>query len=320
MQRGHSPPGKDFLFSIEIHLLNLPRLNPAAKAFLVAVSLEIARAMPETGTTTTQKNKQSRAMRMQNQIIGCRSPRKFIATLCAGITLIGAGVTHADPTNKWESVVAAGVALTRGNSENFLATANIISVRKWSKDEMLLGLGGGYGKTTDQTTDADTITDNYVKGYAQWNHLFTERLYGGLRLDGVYDEVAGIDYRFTISPLAGYYLIKKPNIFFALEAGPSYVIEQLEGTGARGYAALRFGDRFEYKFAEGRARIWQTAGWVPQIDDFNNWVLTVEVGVAASLTKVLELRLVANDEYDAVPAPGRKNNDFKLTAQIGYKF
>jgi hypothetical protein len=248
------------------------------------------------------------------------APRLLAAGLIAAATLIGAGAGLADPTNKWESVVAAGVALTRGNSENFLATASINSARKWSKDEMLLGLSGGYGETTDLTTDTDTVTDNYVRGLAQWNHLFTERLYAGLRLDGVYDEVAGINYRFTISPLVGYYVVKKPNLFLALEAGPSFVAEQLIGEAPDQYAALRFGDRFEYKFAEGRARIWQSASWVPQINDFNNWVLTVEVGIAASLTKVLELRLVANDEYDNEPAPGRKNNDFKLTAQIGYKF
>lgn len=259
-------------------------------------------------------------MRMRNQIIKCRLPRGFLVALCAGITLVGGGITQADPTNKWESVVAAGVALTRGNSESFLATANITSVRKWSKDEMLLGLGGGYGTTTDQNTDEKTTTANFVKGYAQWNHLFSERFYGALRLDGLYDEVAGINYRFTISPLAGYYLIKKPNLMLALEAGPSYVMEQLVGEAPDQYAALRFGDRFEYKFFEGRARIWQNASYVPQIDEFNNYLLTVEVGVAASLSKVLELRVVGLDEYDNIPAPGRKNNDFKLIAQLGYKF
>jgi len=259
-------------------------------------------------------------MRKQKMRYVQHTSRLLTAGLLVAATLIGAGTGLADPTNKWESVVAAGIALTRGNSENFLATATIASARKWSKDEMILGLSGGYGETTDQNTDTDTITDNYVRGLAQWNHLFSERLYGGLRLDGVYDEVAGINYRFTVSPLVGYYVVKKPNLMFALEAGPSFVAEQLVGEAPDQYGALRFADRFEYKFAEGRARIWQTASWVPQIDDFNNWVLTVEAGIAASLTKVLELRLVANDEYDAVPAPGRKNNDFKLTAQIGYKF
>lgn len=275
---------------------------------------------PRTVLNNNPTNEQSKVMRKQIRNLSRGLPQPVIVALALAAIFIGTGISQADPTNKWESVVAAGVALTRGNSENFLATAGIVSARKWSKDEMLLGLNGGYGQTTDQNTDEDTVTDNFVRGFGQWNHLFSDRFYAGLRLDGVYDAVAGINYRFTLSPLAGYFIIKKPNLFLAVEAGPSFVAEQLEGESPDQYLALRFGDRFEYKFAEGRARIWQTASYVPQVSDFNNYTLTVEVGVGASLTKVLELRLVANDEYSNVPAPGRKNNDFKLTAQIGYRF
>ena len=258
-----------------------------------------------------------------------RAPHVLTLALCAAAAVISTRPAQADPTNKWESVFALGLGYTTGNSENFLGTASITSARKWSKDEMLLGLSAGYGESTTETdnptppprtlTEHNT-TDQYVRGYAQWNHLFSDRFYAGIRLDGVYDDVAGIDYRFILSPLAGYYLIKKPNIFLAVEAGPSFIAEHLRGEAADQYFGLRFGDRFEYKFFEGRARIWQTASYVPQVDDFNNYVLTVEVGIGASLSKVLELRLVVYDEYDNEPAPGRKNNDLKLTAQIGYKF
>src|SRR5260370_30072462 len=69
------------------------------------------------------------------------------------IALLTAGpVAHAaDPTpatNRWESVVAAGVTLTRGNSRNFLGTANVGTARKWKSDELLLRADGGYGETT----------------------------------------------------------------------------------------------------------------------------------------------------------------------------
>lgn len=268
-------------------------------------------------------------MRTQNSYVERARLPYAIGALCTMATCIGMGVGHADPTNRWESVAAAGVGLTRGNSENFLATASINTHRKWSKDEMLLGASAGYGETTAEidnptpppaTKEDHITTDQYVRGFGQWNHLFTERFYAGVRLDGVYDNVAGIDYRFTVSPLAGYYFVKKPNLFLAGEAGPSFVAENLAGRPATQYFALRFGDRFEYKFPGDRARVWQTASWVPQVDDFNNWVLTVQVGIAASITKALELRLVLDDEYDNEPAAGRKNNDLKLTGQLGYKF
>jgi putative salt-induced outer membrane protein YdiY len=256
-------------------------------------------------------------------------PRFIVGAVCALATCIGTGVSQAVPTNHWESVAAVGVALTRGNSENFLVTASINTARKWSKDEVLLGASAGYGETTSEvdnqnpppaTKEDHTTTAQYVKGFGQWNHLITERFYVGLRLDGVYDQVAGIDYRFTVNPLAGYYLIKKPNMFLALEAGPSFVAENLAGDPATQYLALRFAERFEYKFPGDRARFWQSVEWFPRVDDFHDWFLNFEAGIAATIVKPLELRLVAYDNYDNVPAQGRKNNDFKLTAQLGYKF
>jgi hypothetical protein len=47
------------------------------------------------------------------------------------------------------------------------------------------------------------------------------------------------------------------------------------------------------KFAGDRARFWQSADWVPRIDDFHDWFLNFEAGIAATIVKPPELRLVA---------------------------
>src|SRR5437762_3535415 len=127
---------------------------------------------------------------------------KSIYLLVAGLLFATLGTlsaqTAAAPaqTNKWESVASAGVTLTRGNSHNFLATAGLNSTRKWAMDEMLLGINGGYGETTKRTPAPSTTskTEDYLKGFAQWNHLFTPRFFAGLRLDAVHDDIADIDY------------------------------------------------------------------------------------------------------------------------------
>jgi hypothetical protein len=93
----------------------------------------------------------------------------------------------AKPEDKgWETSASAGVTLTRGNSKNFLATLSVDSSRKWSKDEALLGASAGYGKTTDVKRDDglpddENTTAAYAKGFGQYNHLFTERIYGATR-------------------------------------------------------------------------------------------------------------------------------------------
>ena len=220
---------------------------------------------------------------------------------------------------KWETVASAGLALSRGNSESVLATLGIDSVRKWPKDEVLLGAKVGYGDNTDPQTDVFTKTDQYVKGYGQYNHLFTERLYGGLRLDGVYDDVAGIQYRLAISPVAGYYLIKNATTFLAVEAGPSAIYEKLKGRESDFYTALRVAERFEHKFND-RTKIWQSAEYLPQIDRFSNYTLNFEAGISTAMSSHLDLRMVFTDSYRNEPAFGRKRNDIKLVAGVGYKF
>src|SRR3954451_6062657 len=128
--------------------------------------------------------------------------------------------TKEEKVKKWESVITAGVTLTRGNSKNFLASGAFATKRTWTHDEMLFGANAGYGQNTtkDSTgTQVDTTTDSYVKGYGQWNHLFSPQTYAGLRVTGEHDDVAALAYRTTLSPLLGYYFVKQTNASLSAE-------------------------------------------------------------------------------------------------------
>jgi len=254
------------------------------------------------------------------------------ATLLTAVAPAPAQDTKPAEPKRWETSANAGVTLTRGNSKNFLATVGINSSRKWSKDEVLLGASGGYGESTSVNRadnvrpDPETKTQDYIKGFAQYNRLFSERLYGGLRLDAIHDDIADVNYRFTLSPLLGYYLIKNPSTTLAVEAGPSFVYEQVGGE-EQSYLGARLAERFEHKFKSG-ARIWQTAEIIPQVDDVENFIANFELGAEAPLTKKLSLRVVLQDTYDNQPAEvtgaagtrSKLKNDMKLIAGLAYKF
>jgi putative salt-induced outer membrane protein YdiY len=260
-----------------------------------------------------------------NKLISTRpvsAAMALTATICAGA--FAGGTTHAAEAPKgWETVASAGVTLTRGNSETFLGTVGINSSRKWSKDEILLGATAGYGENTSTDpvdgSDEHNTTDQFAKAFGQWNHLFSEKFYGGVRADGLYDAIAGVDYRFTVSPLAGYYLIKNAKTFLAVEAGPGFVAENLAHRDADQYVTLRLAERFEHKFTD-RAKIWESVEYMPRIDDFGDYVLNAEVGVSAGITEHVDLRAVLQDTYRSEPPAGRKNNDLKLIVGVGYKF
>lgn len=239
----------------------------------------------------------------------------LLVIACFGITnnsIAQVTAPELEEKPKWERTASVGLTLTRGNSDSILATAQALGLRKWDEHELQLGAQAAYGEVED-TKNADSLS-----GFAQYNHLFTERLYGYARLDALYDAIADVDYRFTFGPGVGYYFIKNETTAFSVEAGPSFVAEKVGGETSE-YFALRLGEKFEHKFSE-RARMWQMAEILPQIDDWENYIINAEIGAEASLTERLSLRAYVQDTYDNQPAPGRKKNDVKLVSALGYKF
>jgi putative salt-induced outer membrane protein YdiY len=253
----------------------------------------------------------------------------------AGLAVLGtpllAHAADATPTttNKWESSISAGATLTRGNSETFLGTVAAATGKKWDQNELAFGADIAYGTTKVETKNAppatgttehtDTTAET-MHGFGQYNRLLNERLYGFGRVEGLHDGVADIDYRLTLSVGAGYYFIKNKTTLLSVEAGPGYIVQKL-GDDSKSYATLRLGEKFNQALSD-RARLWQTAEILPQVDDFNNFIVNFEIGIEADLnsSKKLSLRVYLDDIYNNVHATGRKNNDMKLVAAIAYKF
>jgi putative salt-induced outer membrane protein YdiY len=242
-----------------------------------------------------------------------------VALVCASSRFVFAA-DEAAPTPKqgWESTAAASAMLTRGNSQTFLATLSLDTKRKWESDEAAFGVSGGYGDST--VNDVKTKNTEFLQGYGQYNRLFSDRFYGALRLDGKYDEIAGIDYRFTVSPMAGYYLIKNTNMTLAVEGGPSLIEEHLKGEPSHGYWAARLAERFEYKLTAS-TKVWESFEYLPKVDDWaNNYLANFEAGISTAINKHWGLRVVFQDMYESEPANGRKQNDIRLLAGTDYKF
>lgn len=83
--------------------------------------------------------------------------------------------------------------------------------------------------------------------------------------------------------------------------------------------ALRVAERLDHKISD-KTKIWQSVEFLPQVDNFNNYVLNFEAGLETELYKNLALRTYVQDTYDAVPVPGRKKNDLRFVTAIAYKF
>jgi putative salt-induced outer membrane protein YdiY len=224
----------------------------------------------------------------------------------------------ADPTTDWVSSAAAGLTLTRGNSETLMATLAGTTGKKWDQHELSFGASGTYGES--EVNGVNTKNAESFNAFGQYNHLFTERLYGYGRAEFLHDGIAAIRYRVTLTTGAGYYFIKQEGTEFSAEGGPGYIWDDLGGV-YRHYVTLRFAEKIKHDLSD-RARVWQTAEFLPQIDDFSNFIINAEIGIEADITadKKLSLRSYIQDTYNNEPAPGREKNDAKLVAAIVYKF
>jgi len=131
--------------------------------------------------------------------------------------------------------------------------------------------------------------------------------------------VADLQYRVTMGPGAGYYFVKKPNTTLAGELGSSFVNQRL-GEVDENYATLRLAERMEHKFGSFNARLWENVEILPQVNQFQNYILNVEVGVESSISKYFSLKTFLVDNFNNKPAAGRQKNDVKLVSGITYKF
>ena len=228
--------------------------------------------------------------------------------------------TPAQEKKGWETTAAAGLTLTSGTKDTMLVTVGLNTSRKWEKDEFGFGITGGYGEDDNNPTKTKTANTEFVSAFAQYNHLFTERFYGGVRLDGLYDGIANLDYRFTLSPLAGYYLIKTTNTTLAVEVGPAAVTEKYSGQDSDTYLGVRFAERYEHKLTD-TTKIWETVSYVPDVEHWvEKYVITAEAGIDTAITKKWSLRVVLQDVYTSEPGPGSEYNELRLIAGTAYKF
>ena len=221
-------------------------------------------------------------------------------------------VAGAEKKYAWKKNLTTGVTLTRGNKDSTLISADFTAQKKTPVDEYLLGLGGAYGEQDSR----DTV--NNYRAFAQWNHLFSDRFFGYLRVEGLQDRIKNLDYRLTVGPGAGYYLLKNTNASLAVEAGSGFMAQRLGGQD-ESFATVRLADRFEYKLGNG-AKLWQSLEFLPQVDKAENFIINFEVGIEAAITKTISLKTSLIDSYANQPAAGHEKNDAKLIAGVAYKF
>lgn len=239
-----------------------------------------------------------------------------VILFAAGITAAAVRAEQAEAAGLQTSL-NAGLTLTDGNSETMLGNASlVVEGEKELLGSVRAGAEFNYGEAQTNAGEKENNISN-AKVYANARKTLTERAFAYLDAGLFHDDIAAISYRITAGPGGGMYLLKTDRLKLSAEGGPSYLVEKVDGS-ERDHFVLRVADRFEWQLSE-TAKCWQSAEYLPQVDDFGNYLLNAEVGAEAAMTSRIHLRVVLQDMYNSRPAEGKKKNDLTLIAGVGIK-
>ena len=254
----------------------------------------------------------------------------MLAAAGLAVSVQAAEITTGEAAAKkdgFTTALNAGLTLTDGNSETLAANASLVTEgEKKGLGSLRAGVEGNYGESTaartttaadgtTTSTDENEKTVENAKLFANVKKTLSPRTFASLDGSALYDDIALVDYRAMLGPGLGAYLVKNDKRKLSLEAGPSYVWEKVDGI-SDDYLALRFAERYTCQ-ATKTAKLVQAIEYVPEASDFDNYLLTAEIGVEASMNEHLTLRVVVQDKYDSTPAADAEYNDVSLIAGLG---
>lgn len=243
----------------------------------------------------------------------------------AGLMLAGGVFAQGEGGfSRFEKTLSLGATLTDGNSETMLYNGSLLlEGEQESLGVVKVGIEGSYGENKVrenvdgvETRRKDTTVEN-VKAFANARKTLSDMTYAYIDANYLYDDIAEVDYRVTVGPGFGMYLLKDEAIELSAEAGVSYLWEKVSDV-SDDYPTLRLAETFSYRFAEN-SKVWQSLVYMPEWGEFQNYLVVGEIGAEAPLNGKVNLRIVLQDTYDSTPGKDLKRNDLTLIAGIGIK-
>lgn len=207
----------------------------------------------------------------------------------------------------WDKSITAGYNYTDGNSKTASLNVNGKLMRDYEGEAWRFEADYNYGNAAADVDSTREVTKQNARALGDYKHTLDSVFFAGANASYAWDEIANLDYRVILSPNMGAYLVKNDVTTLSLEAGPSYVWEQLGGEGDD-FAAARIADRFVWNISES-ALFYQSAEYLVAFDDSEDYIVNAEIGVEAPLSSMVNLVLSVRDYYINQPAAGRERND-----------
>lgn len=218
------------------------------------------------------------------------------------------------PEPFWKGSIGAGLAITTGNSDTNSYNVSLGVVYDPKRKNSLKAEGLYLRSTTAGVRSVDKtalgVRDEYKLGTR--TYVFAETRYFRDVLKGI---------RYLVSPLAGLgvKLVARERAQLSIDGGIGGQFEKDTGRPRTRSGALQAGEQLAVKLSPN-ASLTQRSTALWKMNDFGDALYRFEIGVAASLARRFELKLVLLDDYKTRPAnPLLKKNDASIVAALVFK-
>jgi putative salt-induced outer membrane protein YdiY len=218
----------------------------------------------------------------------------------------------APPALGWTRTAGLGFALSQGNSEALLASANVLADYRGKSNEVFLSAIGAYG----ENDGVETVKN--VRLGTQYNRLLSDHWFVGLEGRFAHDAVALVDYRVMSRAALGCYLVRNDAIQLSFEAGPGYLWEEVGGIQSD-YMTVEAVQKLNWKLSD-TVSIGENIGWVGSTEDSEDYLIQATAFVDVAVSDRLSFRTTVTNTFDNTPAAGSERNDLILTAGVAVKF
>jgi putative salt-induced outer membrane protein len=214
----------------------------------------------------------------------------------------------------WTMSLGAGLTRTGGNSDT--SSYNAVANAAWDppgrhavRGEILyLRASDGGAATVDRTLAA--LRDEYT---------MSGRAFAFGEIGYQSDRFKELDHLITPLIGLGYKVVDAPTLLLDVDGGAGAAFEKLEGREATSDFAIKAGQRAEWK-ASATATVFQKAAALWKARDFGDAYYRFEAGIAAALSRRLELKVAFADDYKTRPArPELVKNDTSLVVSLLFK-
>jgi putative salt-induced outer membrane protein YdiY len=181
---------------------------------------------------------------------------------------------------------------------------------------------GGVYDTTEGTQTAGLFFFDaiYRRELPEWDK--SNRWYLYAENHELYDAMKELSYRITNSVGLGYNLFKDEKFTMDVRGGPAYVCSRYFGGDTESDIAALAGLRAVYTINE-RASISEELIYTTALTDSRRYQITSETAFNLKLPEIARgagFKVGFRDDYDNNAAPGRKNNDTRLTFAMTFDF